>query len=86
MKWVEGMVLYPFVLFKNEKGKVPKHIFKHEMQHIYQIQREGLLTFYLLYLYYFFKYGYINNPYEVEARSKEWNALTAEEYDLMMRD
>jgi len=42
----------------------------HEMVHIEQIEREGALIFTLKYLWYNIKYGYDNNPYEIEAREK----------------
>lgn len=42
----------------------------HESVHIEQIQREGAFRFSIKYLWYSLKYGYWNNPYEVEARSK----------------
>lgn len=44
---------------------------RHEMMHIEQILREGRLKFAFKYLYYAIRYGYIFNPYEVEARSAE---------------
>lgn len=45
--------------------------YKHEHCHIKQVRREGRLKFIIKYLYYNIKYGYKNNPYEIEARSKE---------------
>ena len=47
-----------------------KH-YNHEACHIEQVKREGRLKFITKYLFYNIKYGYQNNPYEVEARSKE---------------
>ena len=44
---------------------------KHEMAHIEQYKRYGLIRFLVLYLWYSARYGYYNNPLEVEARSKE---------------
>lgn len=44
---------------------------KHEMVHIEQYKRYGLIRFLVLYLWYSARYGYYNNPLEVEARSKE---------------
>lgn len=41
--------------------------YKHEYCHIKQVRREGRLKFIIKYLYYNIKYGYNNNPYEVEA-------------------
>ena len=42
--------------------------YNHEVCHIAQVKREGRLKFICKYLYYNIKYGYKNNPYEVEAR------------------
>jgi hypothetical protein len=44
---------------------------KHEMAHIDQYRRYGLVRFLLLYTWYSIKYGYRNNPFEIEAREKE---------------
>jgi hypothetical protein len=40
----------------------------HELTHIKQMQDEGKLKFAIKYLYYAWKYGYKENPYEIEAR------------------
>ena len=44
---------------------------RHEDKHKEQYRREGWLKFVVKYLYYQIKYGYYNNPYEVEARAAE---------------
>ena len=44
---------------------------KHEMAHVEQYQQHGILKFLLLYTWYSIKYGYYNNPFEIEAREKE---------------
>lgn len=44
---------------------------KHELAHIEQYKKYGLLKFLVLYLLYSIKYGYYNNPFEIEAREKE---------------
>lgn len=41
---------------------------KHELVHMAQIRREGVLTWLLKYFYFCFMVGYWDNPYEVEAR------------------
>ena len=48
-----------------------KPLIRHELKHIEQIEAEGRLKFGIKYLYYTIKYGYWNNPYEVEARAAE---------------
>jgi len=54
----------------------PEHLddeplIRHEMAHIDQIQRDGKIVFTLKYLFWTVRYGYWNNPYEIEARQKE---------------
>lgn len=44
---------------------------RHEKQHLIQIAKEGSWKFVFKYLFYLLKYGYTNNPYEVEARQVE---------------
>jgi hypothetical protein len=44
---------------------------KHEMAHVEQYRRHGIFKFLLLYSWYSIKYGYTNNPFEIEAREKE---------------
>jgi hypothetical protein len=69
---VGGIVLYPFI-FVNNKGN--KKLMNHELIHIEQIRDCGVILFYILYLWYWVKYGfsYRNNPFEVEAFDNENN-------------
>lgn len=43
----------------------------HELTHVMQWKKYGIIRFPILYLWYSFKYGYYQNPFEVEARAKE---------------
>lgn len=43
---------------------------KHEQVHAEQIQRDGAIKFCVKYLWYNLRYGYIANPYELEARRR----------------
>jgi hypothetical protein len=45
-------------------------LLQHESVHIEQIQRDGPWKFSVLYIWYNIRYGYWNNPYEIEAREK----------------
>lgn len=45
----------------------------HELKHVEQYQRYGVVRFILLYLYETIKKGYRNNKFEVEAREAEDN-------------
>jgi hypothetical protein len=48
-----------------------KQLIKHEQCHAMQMQRDGKLWMVTKYTYYLVKYGYKNNPYEIEAREVE---------------
>lgn len=55
---------------------LPSHInntrlIRHEQAHAKQIQRDGYLWQPIKYTYYLVRYGYKNNPYEIEARNEE---------------
>ena len=63
-----GLAFYPFIFIA---GEPLDHLVKHEKVHIKQQLRGWLIGFYVKYLYYNIRYGYWNNPYEVEARQGE---------------
>lgn len=46
---VEGIVLYPFVLFRS--GTIPAAILQHEMIHVRQVRARGFFRFYGAYLW-----------------------------------
>ncbi len=71
-----GRVLYPFLLFAESQQDVPDWLFRHELEHVYQVRRNGWLRFNLIYLWYLLRHGYKNNPFEVEARATESFALS----------
>jgi hypothetical protein len=50
----------------------------HEREHINQMIREGVAKFLVKYIYYWFKVGYDNNPYELEAREAAKKLNSAE--------
>jgi hypothetical protein len=61
-------------------GELPPKLLRHELAHIGQIRRHGILGFYSRYLFEYFrllwKYrshhkAYWENPFEVEARAAE---------------
>lgn len=45
-------------------------IIAHERVHLDQIERDGAIKFTVLYLWYLALYGYMKNPYEIEAYAK----------------
>jgi hypothetical protein len=44
---------------------------RHENCHKLQWKRDGVVKFAFIYLWYTLRFGYLNNPYEIEAREKE---------------
>lgn len=46
-------------------------LIRHEMKHVEQMRREGVVKFFLLYLWWSLRYGYRDNPYEQQARAAE---------------
>lgn len=42
----------------------------HEAVHVSQIERDGAIKWTVKIFWYLMRYGYINSPYEVEARTK----------------
>lgn len=54
-----------YVLPGNEYDE---RLLRHERKHLEQIERDGRLIFSIKYLWWLARYGYWNNPYEVEAR------------------
>jgi len=48
-----------------------ERLLRHERKHLEQIERDGRLLFSIKYLWWLARYGYWNNPYEVEARAAE---------------
>ena len=65
---VRGFAFYPFIFVLDKKDK---KLIAHEMVHIKQQLRGWLIGFYIKYIYYQIRYGYENNPYEIEARNNE---------------
>ncbi len=61
-----AITLYPFILFRDKSAQ--KLLMDHEMRHIRQIRKKGVVVFYVKYLYFNIRYGYENNPLEIEAR------------------
>ncbi len=69
---MDGITLYPFIFvgFPENDPRTAK-LLKHELVHIEQIYRDGFFKFYLTYIWYSIRYGYKNNPYEVEAYRRQ---------------
>ena len=63
--WVDGLAFWPFIFIKPNTSA---GLLAHEKVHIRQQVRGLLIFFYIRYYYYQWKYGYKDNPFEVEAR------------------
>lgn len=79
---VDGIVLYPFMFFANERPSV--RTVNHELIHILQVRRDGFIIFYFNYLKEYCENrlkglkhseAYLAISYEVEAYSNQ-NDLT----------
>jgi len=80
--WIGGLTIYPFIFFKRSKEEVTDRLFRHELEHIYQVQAVGWIKFYALYLLENLRNGYKNNKYELAAEAVQDRELTAEERAL----
>lgn len=77
-----GKVLYPFMLFSEAQTDVSEQLFRHELEHVYQIQRMGWWVFYLKYLWLLMRHGYQQHPFELEAEARQDDPLTEDELEL----
>jgi hypothetical protein len=66
-----AITLPPFGIFILLDHINDKNIYNHEMIHWKQAQELGVVMFYIKYLFFQVRYGYWNNPMEVEARKAE---------------
>lgn len=74
--WIGGIVIYPFIFFKRRREEVSDTLFRHEMQHVYQIEEHGWLKYYISYLWESMRHGYEGNKYEIEAEAVKNQPLT----------
>ena len=82
---VRGVVIGSRMLFSESPSKIPTWLFRHELEHVYQQIREGTFRFYLKYFWYSLRYGYKDNPFEVEARERQHDPLTTNEEQLLWK-
>ena len=59
------------VYLRNESMFNDDKLIRHETKHIEQMKKDGKIWYLIKYHYYWIKYGYKNNPYEIEAREAE---------------
>jgi hypothetical protein len=76
----DGMVLGRTILFKSGANEIPPALFRHELIHQEQIDRHGIMRFYLIYfrdyLANLWRFGnhdaaYRNIPFEKEAYERD---------------
>ena len=77
MFWADGMVVWPFVFFRQRNPSGP--LIRHEFQHCYQVRERGIWGFYTRYLKLLITHGYRKHPDEVEAYRKQYEPLNAQE-------
>jgi len=66
-----GITLPPFGIFILVERLGEDRLVRHEQAHWAQAQRMGVMRWYLTYIWYTIRYGYRNNPMEIEARAAE---------------
>jgi hypothetical protein len=65
-----GITLPPFGIYILKERMNDELLKRHELVHWEQYQRMGVIRFCVTYLWYNIRYGYWNNPMEIEARQK----------------
>jgi len=90
---VEGITIYPWILFGSQKKYIRRGSVKHEFIHIRQVILKGWILFYLTYLLSWLwqsirkifgklkkgETAYDAIPYEIEAYARQGEKLSAEE-------
>lgn len=66
-----GITLPPFGIFITQDRINDERLRRHEQAHWRQAQELGVVKFYAKYLWFNMRYGYRNNPMEIEARQAE---------------
>lgn len=66
-----GITLPPFGIFILSERINDQRLIRHEQAHWKQAEGLGAIKFYVKYLWLSARYGYRNNPMEVEARRAE---------------
>jgi hypothetical protein len=80
---IRGIVIWPTVYLAPPAHAVSPELLKHELTHVYQIMRDGVLLFYLKYFWYRLRFGYHDHPYEVEAHEAQAYPLTNHERKIL---
>ena len=76
------MVFYPWIWLKPRYSVVGQHrLFRHELQHVYQMASLGRFGFYWTYFRLWLRRGYKNHPMELDAEAHEALPLTIDEME-----
>jgi hypothetical protein len=67
----QGITLPPLGVYVVSEALDKPDLIRHEQAHWAQYERMGLIGYYARYLWYTVRYGYWNNPMEVEAREAQ---------------
>lgn len=65
-RWA-GVALPPFGAWIEPRYMNDQALVRHELRHLEQAREMGTLRFYATYLWYAVRYGYRNNPLELDA-------------------
>ena len=67
--WLTGLCLWRVLLFR--AADPPASLVAHELVHFDQFKKLGVVVYGVKYWYFHFRYGYKNNPFEIEAYLKQ---------------
>lgn len=74
-----GYTLYPFIFYKYSKADTKDYMIRHELEHVYQIRRDGWWKFSMVYMYQWATKGYKKIEYEIAAYAVQNTSLTDRE-------
>ena len=66
-----GWTCFWGVIYMAPGYELHEALIRHERKHLEQMQRDGKLVYLIKYTYWLIRYGYLANPYEIEARAAE---------------
>lgn len=62
---------FPWGVFVREEYKNAQWLIRHEICHVRQRARDGFVRYWIKTFFYIWKYGYVNSPYEIQARQAQ---------------
>ena len=69
----QGWASYWSTVYLAPGSMQDRGLIRHEAKHLEQMVRDGRLVFTVKYLWWNCTRGYLNNPYEIEARAAQYN-------------